>query len=258
MGVRGSSISWLIPVGMLTLLGALLRISQIDQSLVGDELWTYVGATRPSFAEMLDWVQSDEGITPPLYTGLAWLSAKLGEVTVEDGAATADWTATWDLAAAPDWTYDASLRLEEGDDGWQVVAEPTLVHPELGEGQHLELARSLPERADITDAMSVGFWSAGSIARVTWASLTPSLVLGTVIVLAAIALSPALKRLELGDDAAVTQGTRPGPVRLALLVLGVATTALVTAAAGPIGFIALVAPQLARRITRSAGVSLRL
>ena len=58
-----------------------------------------------------------------------------------------DWTATWDLAAAPDWTYDATLRLEEGDDGWQVVAEPTLVHPELGEGQHLELARSLPERA---------------------------------------------------------------------------------------------------------------
>ena len=45
-------------------------------------------------------------------------------------------------------------------------------------------------------------------------------------------------------------------MRLALLVLGVATTALVTAAAGPIGFIALVAPQLARRITRSAGVSL--
>ena len=82
----------------------------------------------------------------------AELSAELGEVTVEDGSATADWTATWDLAAAPDWTYDASLQLEEGDDGWQVVAEPTLVHPELGEGQHLELARSLPERAAVTDA----------------------------------------------------------------------------------------------------------
>ena len=35
---------------------------------------------------------------------------------------------------------------------WQVVAEPTVVHPELGEGQHLVLARSLPDRAPITDA----------------------------------------------------------------------------------------------------------
>ncbi|MGY1609066.1 penicillin-binding transpeptidase domain-containing protein [Geodermatophilus sp. SYSU D00700] len=82
----------------------------------------------------------------------ATLSADLGDVTVEDGTATAGWTATWDLAAAPDWTYDAALELREADEGWQVVAAPTLVHPELGEGQRLQLARSLPERAAITDA----------------------------------------------------------------------------------------------------------
>lgn len=82
----------------------------------------------------------------------AQLSAELGGVTVEDGAATAEWTATWDLAAAPDWSYDSTLRLTEGEDGWEVVAEPALVHPELAEGQHLELTRGLPERAPITDA----------------------------------------------------------------------------------------------------------
>ncbi|KAB1643373.1 iron chelate uptake ABC transporter family permease subunit [Gulosibacter chungangensis] len=73
---------------------------------------------------------------------------------------------------------------------------------------------------------------------------------------AAALLAPALKRLELGEDAAVTLGTRPTPVRLALIIVGVATTALVTAAAGPIGFIALAAPQLVRRIARTPGVSL--
>ena len=82
----------------------------------------------------------------------AALTAALGEITVEDGSATVGWTATWDLAAAPDWTYPATLSLRESDDEWQVVAEPALVHPELGEGQHLELARTLPERAPITDA----------------------------------------------------------------------------------------------------------
>lgn len=96
----------------------------------------------------------------------AELSAELGEVTVEDGSATADWTATWDLAAAPDWTYDASLRLEEGDDGWQVVAEPTLVHPELGEGQHLQLDRSLPERAALTDASGAALFTPTEVVNV--------------------------------------------------------------------------------------------
>ena len=81
----------------------------------------------------------------------AVLSTDAGRPTVDEDTATLAWTATWDLAAAPDWSYDATLRLREGEDGWQVVAEPTVVHPELAEGQHLELDRSLPERATITD-----------------------------------------------------------------------------------------------------------
>ncbi len=87
----------------------------------------------------------------------AALAAELGEVTVtgDDGtAATAAWTATWDLVAAPDWTYAATLDLTraDADARWQVVARPTVVHPELDEGQHLQLTRALPERAAITDA----------------------------------------------------------------------------------------------------------
>ncbi|MEV3872582.1 iron chelate uptake ABC transporter family permease subunit [Streptomyces sp. NPDC049906] len=111
-------------------------------------------------------------------------------------------------------------------------------------------------RADLGDAMTVGFWGAGSIARVTWSSAFPSLLIAAAIALAAALLAPALRRLELGDDAAVTLGTAVQPVRLALLVLGVATAALVTAAAGPIGFVALVAPQLSRRLTRSPGAGM--
>ncbi|MEV1292136.1 iron chelate uptake ABC transporter family permease subunit [Pseudonocardia sp. NPDC049635] len=110
-------------------------------------------------------------------------------------------------------------------------------------------------RAQIDEAMSVGFWQAGSLSRVTWSGMLPALLTATVIMGATIVLAPALRRLELGDDAAVTQGTRVGTVRLLLLVVGVSTSALVTAAAGPIAFIALLAPQIARRLTRSPGVS---
>jgi cell division protein FtsI/penicillin-binding protein 2 len=96
----------------------------------------------------------------------ASLTAKLGKVDVQGGKATVAWTATWDLAAAPDWTYDASLDLREGDDGWQVVAEPTVVHPELGEGQHLVLARSLADRAPITDAAGAPLFAPTEVVNV--------------------------------------------------------------------------------------------
>ncbi|MGO1885625.1 MAG: FecCD family ABC transporter permease [Citricoccus sp.] len=111
-------------------------------------------------------------------------------------------------------------------------------------------------RANIEDAMTVGFWGAGSITRVTWTSMVPAALLGVVILLGAALLAKSLRHLELGDDTAATHGVAVNPARLGLVVLGVATTALVTAAAGPIGFIALVAPQLARRLTRTPGVSM--
>ncbi|AEK35585.1 iron ABC transport system permease protein [Corynebacterium variabile DSM 44702] len=110
-------------------------------------------------------------------------------------------------------------------------------------------------RADVEDAMMVGFWSAGSINRVTWNSLVPVLILAAVVVTLVALLAPALKQMELGDDAATTQGVNVERTRLMLMVVGVATTALVTAAAGPISFIALVAPQLARRIAGTPGVT---
>ncbi|MEU9335649.1 iron chelate uptake ABC transporter family permease subunit [Streptomyces sp. NPDC048290] len=110
-------------------------------------------------------------------------------------------------------------------------------------------------RADIDDAMSVGFWGAGSLSRVGWAALMPSLIGGALVLGCVAVLAPALRQLELGDDAALAQGVGAARVRPALLVTGVATTALVTAAAGPIGFVALAAPQLARRLTRTPGVT---
>ena len=78
--------------------------------------------------------------------------AEDGAVSVEEDTATVRWTPTWDMVGAPAWTYESTLRLRQQDDEWRVVAEPALVHPELGEGQRLQVERTLPERAPITDA----------------------------------------------------------------------------------------------------------
>jgi len=60
----------------------------------------------------------------------------------------------------------------------------------------------------------------------------------------------------LGDDAAHALGMRVERSRLALVALAVGLVSVTTVAVGPIGFIALTAPQIARRITRTAGLPL--
>ena len=82
VGRTTSSVIALAPIAVIVVVGAALRISQLDQSLFGDELWSYVGATQSSLGNVIDWVRSDQEITPPLFTVLAWISAKAGDPTV--------------------------------------------------------------------------------------------------------------------------------------------------------------------------------
>lgn len=110
--------------------------------------------------------------------------------------------------------------------------------------------------AKLKVAMSAAAWGAGSLTGTSWgqALIGSGVILLLLGVLAVF--SPALKQLELGDDAARATGARVERVRVVVLVLGVALTATVTAAAGPIVFVALAAPQIARRLARSPGVTL--
>ncbi|KQO79939.1 iron ABC transporter permease [Frigoribacterium sp. Leaf263] len=111
-------------------------------------------------------------------------------------------------------------------------------------------------RAQSEVALTASFWGAGSLALVGWSQLVPALVLLAVLTPLVVALSRPLRQLELGDDAARSHGLRAEGSRLAVVVVGVALTAVVTASTGPIAFVALAAPQLARRLVRSAGVPL--
>jgi iron complex transport system permease protein len=62
-----------------------------------------------------------------------------------------------------------------------------------------------------------------------------------------------LRILQLGDETAYGLGLRVEVSRLGLIVIAVLLAAVATAAAGPIGFVAFVAPPIARRLTRSPG-----
>ncbi|MDX2358079.1 FecCD family ABC transporter permease [Dietzia sp. PP-33] len=111
-------------------------------------------------------------------------------------------------------------------------------------------------RAELEVAMSAAVWGAGSLNGITWEQAGVATCVVIVLVLVIGLLARPMQQLQLGDDAAKALGIRVEPSRLGLIIVGVALTAAVTAAAGPISFVALAAPQIARRLTRTPGITL--
>ncbi|MCG7285617.1 iron chelate uptake ABC transporter family permease subunit [Cellulomonas sp. ACRRI] len=111
-------------------------------------------------------------------------------------------------------------------------------------------------RAKTEVALAASIWGAGSLSLVGWSQALPAVAVLAVLAPLVWAVRPSLRQLELGDDAASAHGVRVEASRLAVVVLGVALIATVTATAGPIAFVALAAPQIARRLTGSAGLPL--
>ena len=112
-------------------------------------------------------------------------------------------------------------------------------------------------KVDLDIALRAAVWGAGSLSVVDW----PAIRVGAVVLAAVLVAAPMaqrrMRRLELGDDTAAMLGVPVEATKALLILLGVVAIALVTAVAGPIAFVALAAPQIARRLTQQgAGVDL--
>ncbi|MEV0522481.1 iron chelate uptake ABC transporter family permease subunit [Streptomyces sp. NPDC050439] len=112
-------------------------------------------------------------------------------------------------------------------------------------------------KADVDTALRAAVWGAGSLSGVGWPAITLAAVVLAAVALAAPVAQRRMRRLELGDDTASMLGIPVERTKVLLVVLAVVATSAVTAAAGPIAFVALAAPQIARRLTgRGASVDL--
>lgn len=110
--------------------------------------------------------------------------------------------------------------------------------------------------ASLESAMSAALWGAGSLNGITWAKGQPALLLVPLTIGVALLLSRRLQLMEMGDDSARALGVNAESSRLWLMLCGIILTAIATASAGPIAFIALAAPQIARRLTGANAVPL--
>ena len=107
--------------------------------------------------------------------------------------------------------------------------------------------------AKIDDVIRAQLWLNGTVNAADW-SQVPPLAIGFAVAggFALISVS-TLSILRLGDDKARSLGIRLQAQQGALLLAAVVLASLATAVTGPIGFVALAAPQIARRLQRFPG-----
>ncbi|AGP31007.1 penicillin-binding transpeptidase domain-containing protein [Corynebacterium terpenotabidum] len=85
------------------------------------------------------------------WTGLQadGLDATLNDVKTNGDVSTAMYTLDWDLPGDRNFTYDATLTATKSGSDWTVRWSPTVMHPDLGNGQHLELRKVAAQTADV-------------------------------------------------------------------------------------------------------------
>ncbi|GHA78637.1 FecCD family ABC transporter permease [Streptomyces termitum] len=111
-------------------------------------------------------------------------------------------------------------------------------------------------KASLVDATRATLWMTGSLEGRDWTQFWPLLAVSCVLVPLVLGHGRALRMLEMGDDAAYALGVKVERTRIVLMASAVLLVAVATSAAGPIVFVSLSAPQLARRLTRAPGPNL--
>lgn len=111
-------------------------------------------------------------------------------------------------------------------------------------------------KGDVLVAAQAQVWLTGSLGGRGYDQAAP--VAWTLLAALPVALWAAwsMRQVSFDDHTATALGVRLGRVRLGMVALGVVLASVATGAAGPIGFVALISPQIARRVTRTAQVPL--
>ncbi|MFJ8436090.1 FecCD family ABC transporter permease [Kitasatospora sp. NPDC094019] len=112
-------------------------------------------------------------------------------------------------------------------------------------------------RIKLMEAARALLWLTGSLDGRGWDDALPLLaVLALLLPVVLLVCGPGLRMLELGDDTALGLGVPVQRIRPVLLACAVLLASVAAAAAGPVSFVALTAPQLAHRLTRAPGPNL--
>ncbi|MGQ0679873.1 MAG: FecCD family ABC transporter permease [Actinomycetota bacterium] len=107
-------------------------------------------------------------------------------------------------------------------------------------------------RAEIWEVQRATVWLTGSLNGRGWEHVRPVGMAMLLLFPVVILLARPLRALQLGDDTAKGLGVGVERYRRYLIIAAVALAAVATSSAGPVAFVAFVAPPIARRLTRSS------
>lgn len=108
-------------------------------------------------------------------------------------------------------------------------------------------------RARLLEVQKALGWLIGSLNASNGRDVAGLAIVLVILLPVTILLVRALDAMQLGDEAAKALGARVEPVRLGLMLVGVAYAAFATAAAGPVTFVAFVAGPIARNLLGGSG-----
>ncbi|MEU1543783.1 iron chelate uptake ABC transporter family permease subunit [Actinacidiphila glaucinigra] len=111
-------------------------------------------------------------------------------------------------------------------------------------------------KGDFLVAQQAKVWLTGSLNSRGYDQAAPLATVLLLAVPAALWAARAQRGASFDDDTALALGIRLDRVRLGLTALGIVLASVATGATGPVDFVALLAPQIARRLTRTAQIPL--
>lgn len=113
-------------------------------------------------------------------------------------------------------------------------------------------------RVNQQEATTLAAYISGTLADRDWGDATEIWVAVIVLVPFALLLGRRLDLVEMGDDLADSLGGRSSLTRTLVVLVAIGLGTAAVAATGPISFVALTAPQVARRLAKAPGAGILL
>ncbi|WP_417696098.1 FecCD family ABC transporter permease [Psychromonas sp.] len=114
---------------------------------------------------------------------------------------------------------------------------------------------SLLTYGDLPSAMAALSWLAGSTHNSNWHDVNMLCMAFILIISLTLYQARMMSVISLGDEVAIGLGINLKAIMLIQLTISVAAAAVATAVVGPLGFIGLLAPHLARKLVRCGPVN---
>lgn len=115
----------------------------------------------------------------------------------------------------------------------------------------LSIIGILAVMAQAADLQVFYTWTLGSFAGITWDMLNYLYIIVPLAIAGSYAMSKSLDASLLGEGYATSIGVKAGQLRNRAVLLSSALTSTITAIAGPVGFIGIAGPYLARLMSHS-------